>query len=37
LYKPYVDLTEAERAAVRRAMEEAAVLDQLESHEVRRP
>jgi ppGpp synthetase/RelA/SpoT-type nucleotidyltranferase len=37
LYKPYVDLTEAERAAVQRAMEEAAALDQLESRGVRRP
>ena len=37
LYKPYVELTEAERAAVQRAMEEAAALDQLESRGVRRP
>jgi ppGpp synthetase/RelA/SpoT-type nucleotidyltranferase len=37
LYKPYVELSEAERAAVRRAMEEAAALDQLESRGVRRP
>ena len=37
LYKPYVDLTEAERAAIQRAMEEAAALDQLESRGVRRP
>jgi ppGpp synthetase/RelA/SpoT-type nucleotidyltranferase len=37
LYKPYVDLTEAERAAVQRAMEEAAALDQLESRGARQP
>jgi ppGpp synthetase/RelA/SpoT-type nucleotidyltranferase len=37
LYKPYVELTEAQRAAVQRAMEEAAALDQLESRGVRRP
>jgi ppGpp synthetase/RelA/SpoT-type nucleotidyltranferase len=37
LYKPYVEVTEAERAAVQRAMEEAAALDQLESRGVRRP
>jgi ppGpp synthetase/RelA/SpoT-type nucleotidyltranferase len=37
LYKPYVELTEAERAAVQRAMEEAAALDQLESRGARQP
>jgi ppGpp synthetase/RelA/SpoT-type nucleotidyltranferase len=37
LYKPYVEVSEAERAAVQRAMEEAAALDQLESRRVRRP
>lgn len=37
LFKQLVELTEAERAAVRRAMEEAAALDQLESRGVRRP
>jgi ppGpp synthetase/RelA/SpoT-type nucleotidyltranferase len=31
LYKPYVDVSDAERAAVQRAMEEAAALDQLET------
>jgi ppGpp synthetase/RelA/SpoT-type nucleotidyltranferase len=37
LFKHLVELTEAERAAVQRAMEEAAALDQLESRGVRRP
>jgi ppGpp synthetase/RelA/SpoT-type nucleotidyltranferase len=37
IFKHFVDLTEAERAAVQRAMEEAAALDQLESRGVRRP
>lgn len=31
LYKPYVEVSEAERAAIQRAMEEAAALDQLET------